>query len=155
MKKVLLAASVVMSLSLVTGCAQQGLTGQTYSRNEARQVQSVQFGRLESVTPVIIEGNQNGLIGTGGGALIGGLLGNQIGGGSGKKLATVVGALAGGVAGNHAEASLTRVQGQELTVRLDSGRIISVVQAVDNGQFMDAGARVRVLGQGRTLRVTY
>jgi len=35
-----------------------------------------------------------------GGAVAGGLLGNQIGGGSGKKIATVAGAVGGGYAGN-------------------------------------------------------
>lgn len=38
--------------------------------------------------------------GTGAGALVGGLLGSQIGKGSGKTAATLVGVLAGGVAGN-------------------------------------------------------
>jgi outer membrane lipoprotein SlyB len=41
----------------------------------------------------------NRIAGTATGAVIGGLLGNQIGGGSGKKLATVGGAVAGGAAG--------------------------------------------------------
>lgn len=40
------------------------------------------------------------VVGTATGAVIGGLLGNQVGGGSGKKLATVAGAVAGGYAGN-------------------------------------------------------
>jgi uncharacterized protein YcfJ len=40
------------------------------------------------------------LIGTGVGAVAGGLLGNQVGGGKGKTLATVGGAVAGGVIGN-------------------------------------------------------
>jgi uncharacterized protein YcfJ len=39
-------------------------------------------------------------VGTGVGAVVGGLLGNQVGGGNGKKLATVAGALLGGYAGN-------------------------------------------------------
>lgn len=39
-------------------------------------------------------------VGTGVGAVVGGLLGNQIGGGNGKKLATVAGVLLGGYAGN-------------------------------------------------------
>ncbi|MBC7415705.1 MAG: glycine zipper 2TM domain-containing protein [Herminiimonas sp.] len=39
-------------------------------------------------------------VGTGIGAVAGGLLGNQIGGGNGKKLATVAGVLLGGYAGN-------------------------------------------------------
>jgi uncharacterized protein YcfJ len=39
-------------------------------------------------------------VGTGVGAVVGGLLGNQVGGGNGKKLATVAGVLLGGYAGN-------------------------------------------------------
>lgn len=41
----------------------------------------------------------NRIAGTATGAVIGGLIGNQIGGGNGKKLATVGGAVAGGAAG--------------------------------------------------------
>lgn len=41
----------------------------------------------------------NRIAGTATGAVVGGLLGNQIGGGTGKKLATVGGAVAGGAAG--------------------------------------------------------
>ena len=43
------------------------------------------------------------LAGTGIGAVVGGLLGNRVGGGSGKVLATVAGAAAGGYAGNKIE----------------------------------------------------
>jgi len=43
------------------------------------------------------------LAGTGIGAVVGGLLGHQVGGGSGKVLATVAGAAAGGYAGNRIE----------------------------------------------------
>ena len=39
-------------------------------------------------------------VGTGVGAVLGGVLGNQVGGGNGKKLATVAGVLLGGYAGN-------------------------------------------------------
>jgi len=42
----------------------------------------------------------NRVVGTGLGAVVGGLLGNQIGGGNGRVLATVAGAAAGGYAGN-------------------------------------------------------
>ncbi|MCV2368025.1 glycine zipper 2TM domain-containing protein [Roseateles oligotrophus] len=50
------------------------------------------------------EGKASG-IGVVGGALLGGLLGHQVGGGTGKKLATVAGAAAGGFAGNQVEKS--------------------------------------------------
>jgi uncharacterized protein YcfJ len=44
--------------------------------------------------------------GTVAGALVGGILGNQIGGGSGKTIATVAGAAAGGYAGNRVQKQL-------------------------------------------------
>ena len=48
------------------------------------------------------KGKASGL-GAIGGAVVGGLLGNQVGGGNGKKLATIGGAVAGGYAGNEIE----------------------------------------------------
>lgn len=44
--------------------------------------------------------DQHQILGTAIGAVAGGLLGNQVGGGNGKKLATVAGAVAGGYAGH-------------------------------------------------------
>lgn len=43
---------------------------------------------------------QNSPVGIGVGAVIGGLLGNQVGGGTGKTLATIAGAVGGGYIGN-------------------------------------------------------
>lgn len=48
----------------------------------------------------------NRIAGTAIGAVAGGLLGNQIGGGSGKTLATVAGAAAGGYAGNQVQKNM-------------------------------------------------
>lgn len=44
--------------------------------------------------------DQHQIAGTAIGAIAGGLLGNQVGGGTGKKIATVAGAVGGGYAGN-------------------------------------------------------
>ena len=46
------------------------------------------------------------ILGTATGAVVGGLLGNQIGGGSGKKIATVAGAVGGGYAGNKVQGNM-------------------------------------------------
>jgi uncharacterized protein YcfJ len=54
----------------------------------------------EAVTHTKPVKDQDRLVGTGLGALVGGILGHQVGGGSGKTLATVAGAAAGGYAGN-------------------------------------------------------
>ena len=50
--------------------------------------------------------DDNRLVGTAVGAVVGGLLGNQIGGGNGKKVATVAGAVGGGYAGNKTQEHL-------------------------------------------------
>jgi uncharacterized protein YcfJ len=54
----------------------------------------------ETVTHTKPVKDQDRLLGTGIGALVGGVLGHQVGGGSGKTLATIAGAGAGGYAGN-------------------------------------------------------
>jgi uncharacterized protein YcfJ len=57
----------------------------------------------EQITHVKEPKDRDRLVGTGLGAVVGGLLGNRVGGGSGKALATVAGAAAGGYAGNKIE----------------------------------------------------
>jgi uncharacterized protein YcfJ len=59
--------------------------------------------------------DEHRLLGTVGGAVIGGVLGNQIGGGSGKKVATVAGAAAGGYAGNQVQKSMQEKDVQTTT----------------------------------------
>jgi uncharacterized protein YcfJ len=62
----------------------------------------------ETITHTKPVKDQNRLLGTGIGALVGGILGHQIGGGSGKTLATVAGAGAGGYAGNKIQQNTQR-----------------------------------------------
>ena len=50
--------------------------------------------------------DEHKIAGTAIGAVVGGLLGNQIGGGSGKTVATVAGAAAGGYAGNKVQGNM-------------------------------------------------
>ena len=59
--------------------------------------------------------DENRLLGTVGGAVIGGVLGSQVGGGSGKKVATVAGAAAGGYAGNRVQKSMQEKDVQTTT----------------------------------------
>src|SRR4051812_32075165 len=59
--------------------------------------QCTECGVIESTHEVSTRGSGSGL-GAVGGAVIGGLLGNQVGAGNGKDLATVVGAVGGGLA---------------------------------------------------------
>ena len=150
-----------MSLSAVTaalaavlllgGCA-QGLGGGAYSRTEARRAMTVQFGTVESVRAVQLEGTKTP-IGSVAGAAVGGIAGSSVGGGRGAAAAAVIGAVAGGVAGAAIEEGATRTRGVEVTVRLDDGQFLAVVQA-DEGEAFRAGERVRVLRDAGTVRVS-
>lgn len=137
---------------VLQGCA-SSLSGDTYSRGEARKVQNVEYAWVDAVKPVVIEGRSDSPLGAGAGAVVGGIAGSTVGGGKGRSIATVVGAIAGGIAGQKVEESATRKQGQEVTVTLESGRTISVVQEVDSDGFFRPGERVRVLRQGSTARI--
>ena len=151
MKKISIVLVATLMLVL-QGCA-SSLSGDTYSRSEARKVQNVQYGWVDAVTPVVIEGRTDSPLGAGAGAVIGGIAGSEVGGGQGSRIAAVLGAVAGGIAGQKIEESATRKQGQEITVTLESGQTISVVQEVDGSGFFQPGERVRVLRQGGTARV--
>ncbi|WP_426690055.1 glycine zipper 2TM domain-containing protein [Rhodanobacter ginsengiterrae] len=59
----------------------------------------------ETVTHTAPPKDEHRIAGTAIGAVVGGLLGNQVGGGKGKTLATVAGAVGGGYAGNRIQAS--------------------------------------------------
>lgn len=59
----------------------------------------------------------NRITGTATGAVVGGLLGNQVGGGNGKKLATVAGAVAGGAAGRQIQGNHQQKAGDRVVER--------------------------------------
>ncbi|HMV17190.1 MAG TPA: glycine zipper 2TM domain-containing protein [Zoogloea sp.] len=135
----------------VTGCA-SGLGGGTYERAEARRVMNVRMGVIESVRVVKLEGTKSP-IGTLGGAAVGGIAGSTVGGGKGSSIGAVVGAVVGGLAGSAAEEGLTRKNGLEITLKMDNGEMLAIVQE-DEGEGFKPGERVRLLQDGRTTRVT-
>lgn len=79
------------------------------------------------------------------GGVAGGLLGNQVGGGNGKKAATVLGVVGGAYAGNQVEKHRNeKVVGYRVSVHLDQGGSRTVRLASLNG--LEVGERVRVDG---------
>ena len=142
--------------ALLVSCAQDTLTGDTYSRDQARLAETVQTGRIVAIDPVKIEGgNQTGALL---GAVGGGFLGSNIGSGRAANTAGAVGgALAGGAIGSHVEQGMTSRQGIRITVRLDdSKRTVSTVQQVSTREQFQVGDRVRYItsADGRA-RVAY
>jgi outer membrane lipoprotein SlyB len=145
-------ATAVVALAIVLGGCASGQGGSDYTRAQARSVQEVQMGTVEGVRTVKIEGTKSP-IGAGVGAVVGGVAGSTVGGGRGQIAGAAIGAVLGGLGGAAAEEAITRETGLEITVKLDSGRTIAVVQGVDGQQFAP-GDRVRLLTGGGTTRVT-
>jgi len=139
------------AMALATGCT-SNLTGDSYSRDEARTVQTVRYGTIESLRPVKLEGTKTP-IGTGAGAVVGGIAGSGVGGGRGSAVAAVIGAVAGGMLGAAAEEGITRAQGVEITVREDDGNMRAYVQEVEPNQVFRVGQRVRIMTVNGTSRI--
>ena len=148
---------IVLLLGLVTispvlqGCASSG--GKTYSRGEVRTAQDIYYGTVVDIREVTVEEDPS-LLGPVIGGVAGGVVGSVFGGGTGKILATVGGALAGAALGATTEYGLRRYTASELTVELEDGRALVVVQG--NDEYFLKGDRVRMLDMGDgTVRVQH
>ena len=137
---------------LLAACAHP-MTGSDYFAYEAGREQSVRYGVVESVRDITIAARETG-VGAASGTVIGSIAGSHAGHGHHGSLGGfIAGAILGGIIGQAVERSANERPGLELTVMLDSGRMIAVVQ--DAEERFRAGDRVRVLsGRGLT-RVTH
>ena len=144
-------ATLLGTSTLLAGCP-ASTSGGAYTREQARQVQEVQMGMVESVREVTIEGSKTP-IGPAAGAVVGGVAGSAVGGGRGSAIATVIGAVAGGLAGGAIEEGVTRQRGLEITVKLDNGKLLAITQNAD--EIFRPGERIRVLTGGGVTRVSH
>jgi outer membrane lipoprotein SlyB len=143
-------AIVAMTLVVAGGCATY--PGDAYYAGQAYRAHSVELGVVETLRPVQIQGHPTGA-GAATGAVIGGVGGYQIGGSSSANAAgAFIGAIIGSLVGSAIERDATRVNGVEITVRLDSGRMLAVVQEGAVEEFRP-GDRIRVLSDGYVTRV--
>jgi outer membrane lipoprotein SlyB len=149
----LLTLTSIVFVSMLSGCI-SNLQGDSYSREDARQVQTVQYGTIESAKLVVIEGTKTP-IGTIAGGAVGGIAGSSIGDGKGAAIAAVVGAVAGGLAGSALEEKVTKSQGVELIIRLSkSNETISIVQEHDPANPFQIGDNVRLMTVNGETRVS-
>ena len=144
-----LALFFCLALALA-GCASS--TGKSYTKEEARQVQSVQFGTIIALDEVTIEEDAS-LLGTGIGGIAGGIIGSTMGAKTGRVLMTLGGALIGAGLGAFAEKAVRTEKAYEFTIDLDDGGTVSIVQAIDDTPF-SVGSRIRILrSSGNRARV--
>lgn len=142
-----------ISLSILALCAfffYSTSVNANYDRNKAVPVEKVLFGNVVSVRNItneeLIHDKKNGWH-TFGGALIGGVIGNQFGGGSGRDVATILGAIIGGSVANNRvrepEIVITRLV--ELMIKTDNGDQFMVIQDYDNSMIFHSKDKVRMV----------
>lgn len=144
-------AFILMIASLLNACVSSN-SGDVYSREEARKIQTIRKGVVESVRTVKLEGTRTP-VGTATGAVIGGVAGSTVGDGKGSAIAAVIGAVAGGLLGSAAEEGLTRKDAFEITVKLENGSLVAIVQEAT--EKFAPGDNVRLIENGGITRISH
>ncbi|THB65459.1 MAG: glycine zipper 2TM domain-containing protein [Gammaproteobacteria bacterium] len=141
----------ILLLVSVSGCT-GSLKGDVYSRGDARKIQQVKLGEVVAIREVAIEGRRSA-VGELGGAVIGGIAGGSVGKGRGKSIMTTIGVIVGGIIGSNIEEAATSANGIELTIKLDNGNAIVVVQEKGQEEFR-VGAKVKIVSVNGNSRVS-
>ena len=153
-------AAAAAAVTLMAGCASPGYNGYNNQAGQAYPTQQsypsdrgygTMYGVVDSIQ--VVQGNTNSGPGLGAvaGALVGGVLGNQVGSGNGRAAATVAGAVGGGVVGNRLENNQRAGEPSlyQIGIRLDNGSFTTVTQ--DSAADLGIGNRVRI-DNGRVYR---
>lgn len=147
--------ALFLASALLLGACASSKSGDVYTRDQVRQVQTFRVGTIEQLKDVRIEGTST-QIGTAAGTVVGGIAGSSTGDGKGSDVMRVLGAVVGGVVGAAAEEGYTREDGIEFSILLEDGSHISVVQGKSvNDETFNVGDKVRVIESGGVVRVSH
>jgi outer membrane lipoprotein SlyB len=151
MKTPLITSALVLSALLLQGCAYRSHAENVYADTETQRAHSITLATVTAVRLVTIERAPTG---TGGaaGANVGMALGSFASKGPGSFVGSVLASVAGDLAGQAIESRVARLPGLEISMRLDNGQQISLVQAADEP--FKKGDRVRVLSAEGKSRVS-
>jgi len=152
MKQLILAGCLTASIIGIGGCASD-LSGDSYSRTEALQPITFRDATILGVRKVRLQGTHTGA-GLASGAVVGGIAGSSVGSGRGSVLGAAVGVVVGGLAGAAAEEGITRDDAWELTLQMQSGEKMVVVQEIGKNDQFAPGQHVRVLQSNGKTRVS-
>ncbi len=143
-------------IALITSMVLSGCSttqGPVFTAAQAQKEQQLQYGVIQELRVVTIKDDRTSGIGGFGGAALGGILGSEASSGRvSSSITGVVGAIAGAVAGQQIEKSVAGTKpGLQITVKIQTGESLVIVQAKDENANFRVGDRVRVLrGSGST-----
>lgn len=152
-KKLISLCLISCSLTALSACSSSPTSSNVYSTAQAGVMQEVKFATVIGVRNIIIEQNSSETGKTAGG-IIGAVTGSEVGKGKGRIVGGVVGAVAGSAIGSVIDRNAQARPGVELTLRMDDGRTVAIVQLA--GEAFSPGERVKLLttGDGQA-RVTH
>ena len=136
--KIIIALSI--AIILLGGCVPDRST-KIYTSGEALQAEDVEEGIVESTEPATIR-KDGTVVGTIGGAVIGGIAASTLGGGKGRDIFTTGGIILGSLLGDLFEKGVTDQNAFKIVVKLDNGQKIVIVQKAD--VTFEKGERVNV-----------
>ena len=149
MKKFIL---LIAYICFLTSCAKSSLKPDTYDRDSSQRISNVLYGEVVSLKRVSIEGETKS--GTIVGGLVGAAAGSQVSDSKPESEigAVLVGAIGATIGGNVSK-NIQSVEGIQLTINMDDGRTISVVQEISDYKF-EVGDLVEVITIKRRTRIS-
>jgi len=144
MQKFITLTLLGLSTVAMVACAPR-IGGNDYSVQGAGEASRTIRGTVVALRSVNISAQKENQPGVGAlaGAVAGGVIGTQFGGGRGRIATTGLGALAGAGAGHFAERLMTDQEGIEYQVQADNGELLTIAQGKD--PMMSVGQRVLVI----------
>ena len=147
--KILKSFNLIFILIIGTSCSTLDYKPETVSQDQAGKIQTVLFGTILDLRSVKIEGDRD--LGSAAGAVIGGDLASD--NNKAPVASGVIGALIGSAVGSEIGSKINEKNAIELTIELDSGRIISIAQEVSEQFIFFEGQRVKVVKSNYRSRV--
>jgi outer membrane lipoprotein SlyB len=146
-----------LALALLAGCGRQ-INSNVYSDGHVGEASSSYQGTIISVRKVLVGSEKLEDNAAGGvmGAVGGGLLGSTLGKGRGKAAMTAAGVIGGAAAGIMTQKALREQEAIEYVVKLNTGKVLTVVQGLEDPLPMGSSVIVIVgkAGRSRVIRDT-
>ena len=139
---------VILAVLIVFGSTNNAYAD--YDRNKAVPVEKVLFGNVVSVRNIshdeLMHDSNNGWH-TFGGALVGGVIGNQFCDGSGRDVATILGAIIGSsmAKNRHKQPKKVTLRLVELMIKVDGGKQFMVIQDFDKNMVFHSEDKIRMI----------
>ena len=141
--------SLISLLFLGTACSMADYKPESITKYQAGEIETVLLGKIIQLESVVLEGDRD--LGAAAGAAVGGDLGSD--NDKAPLAAGVIGALIGSAVGAEIGAKVNEKRAVELTIELDNGKIISIVQEVSDKYSFFEGQRVKVVKSNYRSRV--